>query len=199
MATNLFIKFTSQIWLTLHHYWRQEKPEIPPGTLLEAMDAWSVDSICYQLVNVTIVPCNAGLAGSIPEPKALSFLQRKSIFFLAQGESELNHLWNVLTNALRFIRTYWDYCSKLPNLEHDELDALLEKIFSCCQCLPTTQQAGSQHVLEVHDGRVLLFGNPCQYHIQRIGSKSDNWKSRQAPTHCNRSGLVAAWAWFDTS
>ena len=62
VACEIFIRFTTQMWMVLHDGWRIDTTvEIAPETIQEALTNWTVDFVLQHCVNLLLLPCNTGL------------------------------------------------------------------------------------------------------------------------------------------
>ena len=195
-ATNIFIAFTCHLWIFLNPSWRI-RPENPinPATLPDALRCWSVDAVLGEIKATFFKPCHSGLEGGPGRP-AMSFSERRKIYFPVDEAQKLPKAWKTLTQSPGYISKYLQVRKKLDQGAKALLDEHLEELLGLCQCLPDSAQSQSSgRIWRVERQRIVVLTNPNFYQLKKIGqkpSKTHNQGRKAKPAHRNaRSTAVA--------
>jgi hypothetical protein len=193
-ACHLFLSFTTQIWTCLNARWRKNQTRISPKTVKEAIECWTVNKVFSEIIDVSCMPCNANLPGSITGRRMPSFSDRQTLYFPPTSK-DLTGYWHLLSQRPGYIKEYQDICSGLSKDDISELNSDLSTLLSQCQCLPLSTQTKKnesktqQVIWKVQNKKVLVMTNPSFYKLVRIGATSRHSKTRAPPAHTPKKAL----------
>ena len=188
VACDIFIRFTSQMWMALHEGWRIETTvEIAPETIQEALTKWTVDFVLQQCVNPLFLPCNTGLK-HVSGRHVSTFAGRLNLYFPLETQEPLGKFWQGFVIEPGYIHEFWE---RMKDPEHrDELPRCLEELLGQCQCLPDSARSKSTNrAWHVHQKRMVILTNPRFYCIREVGKKGTvsskrlDREQRAAPAH----------------
>ena len=184
-ACEIFIKFTRGVWVVVNPQWMKSRsPEaqrINPTTIKEALECWSVDSICEKMENLRFRPCNSGFREVSGRP-TLSFADRFRIYFPDEDE-EIPRLWQIFTEESGYLHQYHKVARHLGTDDTRELNRCLGELLSHCQCLPDSALPDSRgNIWRVESQRMILLANPTHYLIHGVSSaKAGRGKAGSRP------------------
>jgi len=197
-AAELFICFTSHLWLNLNASWRT-RPEnrVKPGTIGEALKWWSVDTVLKEVIEASFKPCLSNLEGGTGRP-SLSFSERRKMYFPEDGPQTSTAIWKRLGDPPGYIYKYQRVRKRLDAEGQRILDEHLEELLSLCQCLPdSSRNKSGGWIWKVDKKKILVMTNPKFYRLRRIGRKATKGGKavggqglRAPPAHC--SAMMAA-------
>jgi hypothetical protein len=175
-AAEIFIKFTRQMWMSLHKDWRIDpKTEREPKTLEAALFCWAVDSVLQHCDQPIFRPCNTGLAPT-PGRHVASFGDRRELYFPKEDIGPANDFWSLYTEEPGYIHDYRE-CMRKVGIE--DLDACLEEILMQCQCLPDSMRNKSTGKgWRVQQKRLVILTNPRFYSIRAVGTNATASRKR---------------------
>ncbi|MDX6296095.1 MAG: hypothetical protein QOH50_5488 [Kribbellaceae bacterium] len=192
-AGDIFILFTSHMWILLNPSWRT-RPEIRinPTTVSEALACWSVDGILSAIIDMIFKPCPGRMQRGPGRPM-LALSERRMIYFPHDNSQGLAKVWKRLGEAPGYIYEYRRVRRRLEEEGRNVLDETLEFLLGLCQCLPDSsrnQSGGS--IWTVESKKIAIITNPRYYRLKKIGSKPSTTKKSQniqgrraAPAHRN--------------
>lgn len=196
-AVDIFILFTTHIWLCLHRKWHNEGP-VRPTCLKEALQCWSVRNVHSRLQSVTFVGCNAGLIGSIVGRRVKSFEKRRSLYFPDTTDG-LAGTWEVFGRGTGYIKQYTDICDGKSADDIVQINEGLSKLLSLCECLPDSHRGENarggrlrQTLWNIEKECVVMLTNPLYYKLLTIGRGKKRMGNRRAPTHTGPRMLEVA-------
>jgi hypothetical protein len=185
-AAEIFVTFTSHLWILLHPFWRT-RPEmtIKPRTLADALQYWSVDFIMEEVDAVDFRPCHSGQY-SAPGRPTMSFSDRRKMYFPVDSKG-LAKIWRCALEPPGYISVYQNQRRRLAPECRDTLDDCLEGLLGMCQCLPDSSRPKSGGCIwSLKQKKIVVLTNPAFYKIKKIGKKPSNGGkkvARSAPAH----------------
>ena len=194
-AVHIFVKFTQCMWTALHDTWNtgDVDEEADLQSLKDAMNTWSLESIYKKITKCQFMACNANLGGAVPGRRQMAFKDRKTFYFPKEDEdTPLPGLWITMAQEPGYLFEYWEWCSAHSAADVAAADEILETIFSCCQCLPSSrrEESGGQP-WEVLQGSIKILTNPKTYKMDAIGTgRSHHKKSRSAPAVRTKGSML---------
>ncbi|KAF8325136.1 hypothetical protein F5887DRAFT_901684 [Amanita rubescens] len=193
LAADLFKVFTAQIWAALNSAYKLDDPSVRrrPDSLQEAMACWSLDSLHARLRAYVVIPCNCPVRGKGRGPRAPSFEERTSLYFVeaAQDLKKRNH-WAPFAQNPGYIAKYRSEKSKLDDDDKVLLDLALGKMLSYCQCLPNSKLDNAGGIWDVKRGKVVLLSNPHYWKLRMVGLvPTEKRRARGAPAHATNRQL----------
>ncbi|KAF8870254.1 hypothetical protein BD779DRAFT_1681314 [Infundibulicybe gibba] len=195
LAINIFKQFTHHIWICLHDTWVYPDAMQIPGTLQEALECWTLDSVYVRLRNVKFLASNADLDGTVSGIRLKSFEARREMYF-PKNMRKTKGIWEALRGEESYITHYARKYADLGD-DHDSkqrLDQLLGNFLSYCECLPNSSRSldpgikeGGQQgkVWDIDGDAVIMVTNAAMYKVAGIGrgGRANNNTTRRPPTH----------------
>lgn len=196
VAANLFKVFTAQMWAALNASYKMADVSLrqAPESLKDALTCWSLDSLRARLKSYAVIPCNCPVRGKGPGPRAPSFAERASLYFVEAGQDLKKH-WAPFARNPGYIAKYRMEKRNLEDDDKDRLDLALGKMLSYCQCLPNSKldNAGTGCVWDVKQGNVILLSNPHYYKLRVVGLAGEKQRrARGPPAHATNWQLSMA-------
>jgi hypothetical protein len=193
-AAHIFVQFTQCIWMSLHDAWSAadiNEPELLQS-LKDAMNCWSLESMYQKITKCQFTACNSDLGGAVPGRRHMSFQNRRLVYFPKEDENPpLPGLWTTMTQEPGYLFQYWEWCRGHTATDIAEVDDILDKILSHCQCLPSSrrEEDGGQP-WEVFQGSIRIITNPKTYKIDAIGTGRGSRKARSAPAVRTKGSML---------
>ncbi|KAF8324807.1 hypothetical protein F5887DRAFT_902070 [Amanita rubescens] len=193
-AAHIFVQLTQCIWMSLHDTWSTAAINEPEQlqSLKDAMNCWSLESVYQKITKCQFTACNSNLGGAVPGRRHVSFQNRRIVYLPKEDENPpLPGLWITMTQEPGYLFQYWEWCRTHTATDIAEADDILDKIFSYCQCLPSSrrEQDGGQP-WEVFQGSVRIITNPKTYKIDAIGTGRGSRKARSAPAVRTKGSML---------
>jgi hypothetical protein len=194
-AAELFIDFTTHMWLTINSRALRHEARPTPHTLEEAMQCWTLESIVDTLSDIEILGCQAGLQGAGAHP-GQSFLQRRVVFFPIgePWEPSVTSIWHDLytDGYLRDLRLWLE---AYPNSTRD-IKTSLDAIFNGLHCLPMSTRprgkAAKGAIWTTTSGQAVEFmANPAYYRMQHISHTNRQPRERKQRIQASRRDIQA--------
>ena len=178
-ATRLFINFTRDVWLSIAESFVSATLLPDPGTLNEAMYAWSLLSVRTLLGEdkVHFIPSTHALQGQLPPMlrRDASFAQRRAIFFPQKNQLlDSKSAWCVLALTKGgYIHRYHQFIANNSAQAVAKCHETLDSIFSHIQCLPSFQPKSTATKLSgpiwiCTNHKVVLITNSEHYRVERV-------------------------------
>jgi hypothetical protein len=175
LSEQLFILFTTQLWLSITEQFVSAGVLPNPITLEDAMETWTISSI-HSILGPTLcrfLPSSNGLQGKLPpnQHHQLSFRQRRTLYFPDPAtEINNNSIWHPYTEKSGYIFTYHQYLREWANEDVIRLHNNLDNIFHQLQCLPLTLVHNkNKSIWSATSGKVNFITNSKFYPIREVG------------------------------
>lgn len=199
-ASSLFIKFTQQIWVTVHKdqlIVGRTTARPLPTTLEDAMSVWTRHSLQGILISCHFITCNSGLEGRFTGKHHPSFSDLSKTFFPESSDDiNANGAWYQFLQ-LGYLK---DYYAILQDLSDDDAKALqdeLQSIFSHLQCLPKVSSIlakSSAKLWTRSKNGMEIITNPIFYKIEQIGKATRAPSTRTGKTKSTKASIERALA-----
>jgi hypothetical protein len=164
-ASDLFIEFTGDIWLSLNEGHLQI-PMCRPENLKGAMETWTYASLAGAFKCTTFIATNHGLEGPIQGRRSSSFRDMAKIFFPPlDTDFPINSPWKQFSES-GYIKLYHKVLAGTNQQFQENLDLALSFIFGKLQCLPHSKPG---RIWNANKGSVQFLTNPLFYKLQKIG------------------------------
>jgi hypothetical protein len=182
----LFIEFTTQIWLSIAESFAPIGTLPTPATLDDAMETWTVSEIHSILGSdyCRFLPSSNGLQGKLPpnQKQQPSFSQRRTIFFPPSTDDiPENSIWHPYTQSPRYIFHYHQHLNNWKDDQEaiDQLHKGLDDIFGQLQCLPLSVLDNNKKLIWcATSGKINFISNSKFYRIQSVGSGAGQPRSQ---------------------
>lgn len=169
-ASELFIAFTNDIWLTLDPL-RLRNNLGSVTTIDDAMQSWSISHLVNNLISVRFLPNSHGLDKNTKQSWDFSTLL--DVFFPDVHSLPQNAVWTHFSKRHGYLHKYQEYQDSLPVEQFLDIKQDLETLLGHTQCLPNSAKATDSRPGKLwtgFHGTVDMRTNSRCYKLKGIGS-----------------------------